>query len=872
MKRQVERDSSPGRAASKRPRERERERERDRERDRDREREREREGGSRREDGPAAPAASDSSGSGRAYHKSSGLAGGGGGSGGGGSSSSSKRQARSGSRDREKANSRRDDRAAAAAAAAVAADINHRLQHLTEVAANMRLPMRAGAGAVAVEAGDRVTASLMEYKTLLISNLGSQLSNEHIEDGLFHEFKKFGDISVKLSHTPELGRVAYVNFRHPDDAKDARHAKSRLVLYDRLLKVEPVFSRIRSTTPPELPFLPLHGGYQFKQRSLSPVTNAIREPRPRHAIYPLEAVGLSRERERALEYYGMYDERGQPYGYTVPEEDLMPEDDQRATRNLFIGNLDHNVSEIELRRAFAKYGIIEEVVIKRPARNQGGAYAFLKFQNLDMAHRAKVAMSGRVFGRNAIKIGYGKANPTTRLWVGGLGPNTSLAALAREFDRFGSIRTIDYMKGDNFAYIQYESLDAAQAACAQMRGFPLGGPERRLRVDFAKAEEARYPQQYPQTALPVPYELLPDGYSKHRSLEADLRVRDRTPPHLLYSDRERPFIEGDWNSPVKATERRNNSESYSRLARSRSGDRWGSDGEPGLAKPWAERRKRRSLSSERGRAAHSPHEDRGRTKVSGQPSESSPDRPRKENHSSEGGLEKSQTVSGDKSCQGTPEPSPLRKREGERNHRAAEAELKPKVADEPKTEPKKPKTLSEYAQTLRPAWTGHLVLKNSCFPTSMHILEGDLGIPSALLKDSTSGSKLTQLKIAQRLRLDQPKLDEVTRRIKQGSPDGYAVLLATQSPQGATGTEASLPTEPGMQKRLLRNLVSYLKQKHAAGVISLPVGGGKGREGTGMLYAFPPGNFSQQYLQAALRILGKVEEEHMVIVIVKDAA
>uniref|UniRef100_A0A669Q2V0 RRM domain-containing protein n=1 Tax=Phasianus colchicus TaxID=9054 RepID=A0A669Q2V0_PHACC len=88
----------------------------------------------------------------------------------------------------------------------------------------------------------------------------------------------------------------------------------------------------------------------------------------------------------------------------------------RATRNLFIGNLDHNVSEVELRRAFEKYGIIEEVVIKRPARGQGGAYAFLKFQNLDMAHRAKVAMSGRVVGRNPIKIGYGKANPTTRLF------------------------------------------------------------------------------------------------------------------------------------------------------------------------------------------------------------------------------------------------------------------------------------------------------------------------------------------------------------------------------------------------------------------------------------------------------------------------
>ncbi|WP_204280756.1 RNA-binding protein, partial [Serratia marcescens] len=48
---------------------------------------------------------------------------------------------------------------------------------------------------------------------------------------------------------------------------------------------------------------------------------------------------------------------------------------------------------------------------------------------------------------------------------------------------------IDHVKGDSFAYIQYESLDAAQAACAKMRCFPLGGPDRRLRVDFAKSLE-----------------------------------------------------------------------------------------------------------------------------------------------------------------------------------------------------------------------------------------------------------------------------------------------------------------------------------------------------------------------------------------------
>lgn len=330
--------------------------------------------------------------------------------------------------------------------------------------------------------------------------------------------------------------MAYVNFRHPQDAREARqHALARqLLLYDRPLKVEPVYVRggggssrrsssssaAASTPPPGPPapadplgYLPLHGGYQYKQRSLSPVAAPpLREPRARHAAaaFALDAaaaaaaVGLSRE--RALDYYGLYDDRGRPYGYpAVCEEDLMPEDDQRATRNLFIGNLDHSVSEVELRRAFEKYGIIEEVVIKRPARGQGGAYAFLKFQNLDMAHRAKVGMSGRVIGRNPIKTGYGKANPTTRLWVGGLGPNTSLAALAREFDRFGSIQTIDHVKGDSFAYIQYESLDAAQAACAKMRGFPLGGSGPQAARGFCQSRGDSVSPAVP--ALPPPCAL-----------------------------------------------------------------------------------------------------------------------------------------------------------------------------------------------------------------------------------------------------------------------------------------------------------------------------------------------------------------------------
>ncbi|XP_062842570.1 putative RNA-binding protein 15B [Trichomycterus rosablanca] len=694
----------------------------------------------------------------------------------------------------------------------------------------------------------------LEYKTLLISNLGSQMTDEHVEDGLFHEFKKFGDVSVKLSHTPELGRIAYVNFRQTESAREARHAKSRLVLYDRPLKVEPMYVRRRSPTPPEAPFIPVHASYPYRQRSLSPGPGGIRDARARHYV---DALTL-RERERVLDYYAALEERSRAYAYPLPEDDLMPEDDQRATRNLFIGNLDHNVSEAELRQGFDKYGIIEEVVIKRPARGQGCAYAFLKFQNLDMAHRAKVAMQGRVFGGNQVKIGYGKANPTTRLWVGGLGPNTSLAALAREFDRFGSIRTIDYVKGDNFAYIHYESLDAAQAACTQMRGFPLGGPNRRLRVDFAKTEENRaYPQQYPPPPVPLPthYDVLADGYGCHRTLEREIRARARSPSHPLFTERERG-PERDW-SPPKNTERRS-TEAFGRSrARSRSRERH--------TKGWEERRKRRSRS--RSPSAGESIEDRGRLRARpGRPTtpDDSPDRVR-------GRLPDSTSDPQDHTPDGSRHSSDERhtldsKRVGdaERNHRKNDPEPD-SHSEKPKAEEKKPSTLSEYAQTLSRVWHGSLVLKNSLFPTSLHLLDGGANFFLSLLKDQSESARITQLKIAQRLRLDQPKLDEVSRRIRLGGADGYTVLLAVQGPM-----DRSSPPPDGLQKRFLRNLVTYLRSKQAAGVISLPLGGPKDGELGGMLYAFPPCEFSQQFLQNVSKTLGKIEEEHLVVVIVRD--
>uniref|UniRef100_A0A087YRJ3 RRM domain-containing protein n=1 Tax=Poecilia formosa TaxID=48698 RepID=A0A087YRJ3_POEFO len=72
---------------------------------------------------------------------------------------------------------------------------------------------------------------------------------------------------------------------------------------------------------------------------------------------------------------------------------------------MFLGNLEAGLTENDIRRAFERFGLITEVDIKRTVRGQNNTYGFIKFENLDMAHRAKVAMSGKVVGHSPIKIG-----------------------------------------------------------------------------------------------------------------------------------------------------------------------------------------------------------------------------------------------------------------------------------------------------------------------------------------------------------------------------------------------------------------------------------------------------------------------------------
>ena len=79
-----------------------------------------------------------------------------------------------------------------------------------------------------------------------------------------------------------------------------------------------------------------------------------------------------------------------------------------------------------------------------------------------------------------------------------------------------------------------------------------------------------------------------------------------------------------------------------------------------------------------------------------------------------------------------------------------------------------------------------------------------------------------------------------------------------------------------MQLRPLRSLVTYLKQKEAAGIVALSgtdIGEGvENKDVIGVLHAFPPCEFSQnQLLKVATNISSESakQEDHIVVLLVK---
>ncbi|XP_065162429.1 protein split ends isoform X3 [Atheta coriaria] len=180
-----------------------------------------------------------------------------------------------------------------------------------------------------------------------------------------------------------------------------------------------------------------------------------------------------------------------PYqGYDVEDNDLRPYEAEideyhpKATRTLFIGNLEKDVTPSDLRKHFDTFGEIIEIDIKK--QGSASSYAFCQYSDIVSVVKAIRTMDGEHLNNNRIKLGFGKSMPTACVWVDGVSDSVNEKYLNMQFDPFGNVGPtfIDREKGQ--ALIFFDQVMNAQAAVNKTRGVSLRG--RRIQVDFASRE------------------------------------------------------------------------------------------------------------------------------------------------------------------------------------------------------------------------------------------------------------------------------------------------------------------------------------------------------------------------------------------------
>jgi len=599
------------------------------------------------------------------------------------------------------------------------------------------------------------------YRTLRLTNLNPRVSDREVSDAVYRTFRNFGEYNVKVTYYGDQ-RLAFVNFHFPDDAAAAmREFFNRLILFDTPVRIGAVYPK----PPPPRPF------FDRYERGFSPG----RRPYPEGDFYPRR------------EFYprGEFDDRQPP-----PPRDnivnrlrhLQPEDDNFATRTLFVGNVDPDISDAALKAVFEEFGYVEDVDIKKPPSGNGNPYAFIRYFNLDMAHVAKVKLSGKFIGPYQCKIGYGKLVPSSCVWIGGVGPWISKHALAREFERFGAVQRVVWPEGREFAYVTYNNVESAKEAVEVMRGFRFKGVEKGLRTDFADP--------------------------KH--VDSDLNSKS--------------FVQFKKLASVKHGRR----SSYSRSASQSSGQ---SSRTVSSAESVKRHKKRKAKETRRAsKRRRQENNDRYSSELFEEHSV------KKKRHRS-GSLSSNASLHSEASVGRFPYDNTAGDMQND-------------------TEIFNVKTVAELSRSLPVVWTGSLSLKNNMFLVNFHSVVGKTSLVNMLLCD-LKRTRISNLKLTQRLRMDPPKLDEVKRRI-QLSGSEWSVMLALPAASNPDGT---------VQERPIKNLVTYLRQKEAAGVLSLPPNSAHGQE-TGLLHAFAPCEFAHKYLlQRAPNLEPDLQAEDYVVII-----
>jgi RNA recognition motif-containing protein len=217
----------------------------------------------------------------------------------------------------------------------------------------------------------------------------------NLKENLYDEFLKYGRISTIRIDGEGDKKACYISFKHSDQAQAACETlNDKLFMQQTIIRVEKFDLNHSQTSNTSLNSI--HVNNNSAATSSSGSSSSTGSASTGSNI--VNSNSNSNSNTNAVNYNTSNSSAGIAK-MTTSDEDL-DEYSLRATRTLYIGNLDRDVKHCDLREKLdKKYGDIIEIEIKKDNKkqqsNSSNSYAFIQFSDIRSVIKAMRCMNGK---------------------------------------------------------------------------------------------------------------------------------------------------------------------------------------------------------------------------------------------------------------------------------------------------------------------------------------------------------------------------------------------------------------------------------------------------------------------------------------------
>ncbi|KAH7642214.1 hypothetical protein HUG17_5259 [Dermatophagoides farinae] len=208
-----------------------------------------------------------------------------------------------------------------------------------------------------------------------------------------------------------------------------------------------------------------------------------------------------------------------------PDQDYENFCHPRATRTLFVGNLDKEVTEDDLSSRFSQFGQILDIEIKK----QNQPYAFIRYSDIPSVVKAIRKYDNEFMGSTRLKLGYGKSFHSSCICIGNYKEIfCDLKAIEKYLNKYGQVKKMVHDHEQKTALCFFETRDEANKAVDDLKAKMING--RRVEVELASRDFQTY---FMEHKIAKPNETNSHGRSRSgswmsaNSVDYDERSYDR---------------------------------------------------------------------------------------------------------------------------------------------------------------------------------------------------------------------------------------------------------------------------------------------------------------------------------------------------------